>query len=90
MTEQNVCLVKLNNLLTKFFNLAEYNLSSGSLKLYFLPAGENLQKVKTAKSPKSHNRNRALSAGLTLSPPMLLSSPRPEFPQLLRQSPRQT
>ena len=59
-TEQNVCLVELNTLLTRFFSLP------GTLPKYitWVP-GEKLQKVQNAKSPKSHYRNRALSPRLT-------------------------
>ena len=51
MTGQNVCLVELSILLTSFSNLAKYNVSSG-------------RKSPKVQKSKSHNRLRALGAGL--------------------------
>ena len=52
MTEQNISLIKLSILLSRFSNMAEYNLSCWR---------ESKEREKTkATKPKSHNRNRAL------------------------------
>ena len=54
MTEQNVCLVELNTLITRSFDLAKYNLSF-------------MRKSPKVKKSKSHNRNRALVRQLILN-----------------------
>ena len=56
MTEQNVSLIKLSILLSRFSNIAKHNLSSGR---------ESPKKKPKATMPKSHYRKRALGPQLT-------------------------